>query len=87
MTFGFIDESKYEGEMIWHPVQFRYMFAITLDDVKVNGQSLGLCAPNKKCTATVDTGTSHLSMPKFAIDKIRGKVPLREQGVPCLNSE
>ncbi len=31
----------------------------------------------RKCLVTVDTGTSHLAMPGFAIDIVKGTMPLR----------
>jgi hypothetical protein len=44
------------------------MYDIILDDVKVNGKSLSLgCGKQRICTATLDSGTSHLAMPKWAI--------------------
>ena len=43
ITFGYYDKSKYTGDMVWHPILHKLMFGIQLDDVKVNGTSLGIC--------------------------------------------
>jgi hypothetical protein len=45
LTFGYYDKTKYTGQLIWHPVIFKYMFGIKLDDVRINGTSLGFCGP------------------------------------------
>jgi hypothetical protein len=38
LTFGYYDKNRYKGEIDWHPIQFKYMFGVQLDDVKVNGK-------------------------------------------------
>ena len=43
LMLGGWDDSKYEGELKWHKVQHKLFWSIALDDVKVNGRSLGLC--------------------------------------------
>ena len=63
------------------------MYALKLNDIKVNGVSLNLGCEQRDCFVTVDSGTSHLAMPKWAIDKVQGKIPLRTSPVPCENSE
>ena len=42
LTLGFYDKKKFSGQMDWHPVQFKYMYGIKLDDIKVNGKPLNL---------------------------------------------
>lgn len=37
LTMGYYDKSRFQGEMKWHPVEYKYMFGVKLDDVKVNG--------------------------------------------------
>ena len=66
ITFGYYDKTKYKGNLEWHPVLFKYLFGIRLDDVKLNGKSLGFCGPagqNPNCLLAIDTGTSTISMP------------------------
>ena len=43
MTFGYYDKEKFQGDIHWNPVQFKYMFGVKLDDVKVGGKSMGMC--------------------------------------------
>jgi len=62
LTFGYYDKTKYIGTMKWHPIIYKFMFGIALDDILINGRSLGFCGPNgknKNCIITVDSGTSY----------------------------
>jgi len=78
MTLGFFDRKKFTGEMEWHPVLMKYMYAMKLDGIKVNGKHLDLgCQKEKKCLVTVDSGTSHLAVPTWAYKQLQGKIPLR----------
>jgi len=43
MTLGYYDKSKFKGDIHWNPVEFKYMYGIKLDDVKVNGKKLNIC--------------------------------------------
>jgi len=55
------------------------MYGIRLDDIKMNGKSMGLCGPQgkeKDCIITVDSGTTFASVPGWAYSEIMGKVPL-----------
>jgi hypothetical protein len=36
LIFGWIDHSKYIGELKWYPVLSKYFWSIKLTDVKVN---------------------------------------------------
>lgn len=86
LTFGYYDKTKYVGDLIWHPVEFRYMYGIQLDDILVNGKSLGFCGPNgkkKDCLITVDSGTTLMSMPGWAMNEIQGKIPTMDTPVEC----
>jgi len=61
------------------------MFGVKLDDVKFNGKSIGLCE-NKECLITFDSGTSLMSMPTFATNKLQGAgIPTAAKGVNCKN--
>jgi len=66
MTFGYYDKAKYKGEMKWHPIKFKYMFGVELNDIKFNGKSTGLCGKGKNCLITFDSGTSLMSVPTYA---------------------
>ena len=43
LTFGYYDKTKFKGELKWHPVVFKFMYGMKLDDIKMNGKSLGIC--------------------------------------------
>jgi hypothetical protein len=71
MTFGYYDKSKFKGEVDWHPVQYKYMFGVKLDDVKVNGKALDMCSGKAEgCMITFDSGTSLMSFPTWAAQKM-----------------
>ena len=36
MTMGYYDKSKFKGDIHWNPIDFKYMYGIKLDDIKVN---------------------------------------------------
>jgi saccharopepsin len=86
LTFGYYDKTKFTGDLVWHPVLFKYMFGIQLDDIKVNGKSLGFCGPNgikKDCLVTVDSGTTMMAMPSWAYEKIHNTIPTHDTPVSC----
>jgi hypothetical protein len=56
------------GDVAWNDVQFKYMYGVKLDDIKVNGMSTGVCETSKGCLITFDSGTSLMSVPSFAED-------------------
>jgi hypothetical protein len=43
LTFGYYDNEKFKGNIDWHPVKYKYMFGVQLDDIKVNGKRLNIC--------------------------------------------
>ena len=64
--------------MHWNPVEYKYMYGVKLDDMKVNGKSTNVCEnrpAGKPCLVTFDSGTSLMSVPGFATKK------LIEQGI------
>lgn len=90
LTFGYYDKTKFQGDLVWHPVLLKYMFGIKLDDIKVNGKSLGFCglegsgAQRTNCLITVDSGSSMMAMPSFAYDQLPGlKVPAMTNSLDC----
>jgi saccharopepsin len=87
LTFGYYDKSKYTGDMVWHPILHKLMFGIALDDIKVNGKSMHICGKpgQSQCLLTVDSGTSEMTMPSWAIKKVIGKMPLKNNAMKCNN--
>ena len=87
LTFGYYDKSKYTGDMVWHPILHKLMFGVQLDDIKVNGKSMHICGNDNqgKCLITVDSGTSEMTMPSWALKKVIGKMPLKNNPMRCKN--
>lgn len=87
LTFGYYDKSKYTGDMVWHPILHKLMFGIQLDDIKVNGKAMNICngQNQEKCLITVDSGTSEMTMPSWALKKVIGKMPLKNNAMICKN--
>jgi hypothetical protein len=65
---------SYNGEPDWHPVKDRLFWSIKLDDVLIDGESLGLCN-DVDCLFTPDTGTSLLTFPKVPIPHVIQSTP------------
>jgi len=83
MTFGYYDKAKFKGDITWHPVDYKYMFGVKLDDVKVGGKSLNMCE-GKSCLITFDSGTSLMSFPTWGAEKlVENKLPTANNIVPC----
>jgi hypothetical protein len=66
LTFGYIDNSKYEGDIHWAPVKKQLMYGVQLNDIGFNGIPSGVCS-NKNCLITFDSGCSLITFPKFAV--------------------
>lgn len=66
LTFGYYDENHFTGDLHWHPVIDKLFFSIALDDVLINGESLGICGGDRKCMMTPDSGTSAATFPSWA---------------------
>jgi len=43
LLFGAIDHDKYEGHLKCHQVRDKLFWSLKLEDIKLNGKSLGLC--------------------------------------------
>ena len=68
LVLGAWDETKFDGDLTWHPVVHQRFWSISLDDILVNGQSLGLCDSQRDCLITPDSGTSLVTFPSWAYD-------------------
>jgi hypothetical protein len=77
LTFGYYDKEKFKGKIDWHPVEFKYMFGVRLDDIKINGKRQNICFNQKeKCLITFDSGTTLMSFPTWATVKLsENKIP------------
>lgn len=100
ITFGYYDTSKFSGKIQWHPIKFKYMFGLQLDDVLLDGESLGFCGPEgtfsnrynngtyEECLITVDSGTTYIAFPHAVYDQLSGKgVPTGHDGIACKDAE
>ena len=84
LTLGYYDKEKFTGEINWNPVQYKHMFGVQLDDIKVAGESLGICEGRENCLITFDSGTSLMSVPKYAEELINKKgIPSFDNVVKC----
>ena len=79
----YYDKEKFKGEMHWNDVNYKYMYGVKLDDIKFNGRSTGVCTrkndSDDPCLITFDSGTSLMSVPKFAAKNFM------ENGIPTSN--
>lgn len=47
MTLGYYDQEFYTGEMKWHKVIDKLFWSLSLEDIRLNGESLGICNDGK----------------------------------------
>lgn len=67
VTFGSYDRDRFYGEISWHPVINKLFWSLKLNDIRIGNKSLGLCL-KKNCMVAPDSGTSYLTMPKWAFN-------------------
>mmetsp|Transcript_12222 Transcript_12222/g.13363 ORF Transcript_12222/g.13363 Transcript_12222/m.13363 type:complete len:414 (-) Transcript_12222:1047-2288(-) len=69
--FGEIPSSDlFQGELKWVDVTEQYYWTGLLTDIKVDGESVGACTPNKPCSGVVDSGTSLNTAPSSHVSMI-----------------
>lgn len=87
MTIGYYDKAKYKGDIHWIPIDFKYMFGVKLEDIRINGKSIGLCKGQENCLITFDSGTSYMAFPDFGSKQLKKMgYPTESDPVKC-NSE
>jgi len=69
IIFGEISDEYYVKPLISLPVTRKLYWEVECRDIKVGGKSLGLCNTGS-CRAVVDTGTTLMTGPSFAVSKI-----------------
>mmetsp|Transcript_12740 Transcript_12740/g.21485 ORF Transcript_12740/g.21485 Transcript_12740/m.21485 type:complete len:344 (-) Transcript_12740:167-1198(-) len=86
IVIGKIDMNDVEGDITWFKVVDKDFWALKLVDIKYGDRSLGLCGPKSgnNCLITPDTGTSCLTFPKVAYDKVKSVFPSHES---CLDDK
>jgi len=76
ITLGFIDSKRYQGKLRYYKVVDKFYWSIALDDILLNGKSLGLCSEG--CKAVVDTGTSLVTGPTNDISKLLTAITVQD---------
>lgn len=78
VTFGWLDESKYKGDITWVNVVKgkEYYWLIEVDNIRLGDKDLDLC--KKGCRAAVDTGTTLLAAPTESASKLLYTLNLEE---------
>jgi len=74
ITLGYIDKTKYTGSLKYYDVIDKYYWTIKMDDIKMNGKSLGLCKSG--CSAVVDTGTTLITGPTDTLRVLLKAIPV-----------
>ena len=82
VTLGYIDKTKYTGDIFYYPVIDKYYWTIKLNDILYDGKSLGLC-PNG-CKGVIDTGTTLNTGPTDSLRKLLQHIPVENN---CNNYE
>lgn len=70
ITFGDWKESRMASNLTWVPLSDPGYWQFTLNDIVLNGSSVGLCNGTQGCQAVIDTGSSLLMGPKLMVDKL-----------------
>jgi hypothetical protein len=90
LTLGGYDSERITDEITWHPVLGRMYWSISLDDILINGKSMGICknaATPIECRVTPDSGTTMMTMPSWAYTKFSNMLyyPITSSsGYPCM---
>jgi hypothetical protein len=82
ITLGYVDNSKYSGSLKYYKVIDEYYWTISLEDIKYDGKSLGLCFGG--CKAVVDTGTTLITGPTNDLRTLLKAIPVEND---CRNYE
>jgi len=78
IIFGEPNPTMYVGEISWIPVSKAFYWELMLVDIKIGGKRQYVCGKeeNSRCKVVVDTGTSLLTGPSEAVDKILTAIDL-----------
>lgn len=76
ITVGYIDQTKYSGDIKYYPVIDKFYWTIGMTDVKYNGKSLGLCPGG--CKAVIDTGTTLITGPSADLRELLEAIPVQD---------
>jgi hypothetical protein len=76
ISLGFIDKSKFTGKLQYYKVVDKWYWSIKMDDILLNGKSLGLCADG--CKGVIDTGTSLITGPSEDLGKLLKSITVED---------
>lgn len=82
ITLGYIDDTKFTGKLSYYPVIDKYYWTIAMDDILLDGKSLGLC--KNGCKAVIDTGTTLITGPTDSLRALLKAMPVENN---CNNYE
>lgn len=70
LTFGSYDAERFTGSLKWHPVINKLFWSMSLEDIRIGNQSIGVCK-TETCLVTPDSGTSLSTMPTWAFRQFK----------------
>lgn len=73
VMFGGYNEDHMDSELIWHKVIDPHYWMIELTNIVVGGKETQFCK-KFKCGVVIDSGTSVLTAPTFAISEMQSKI-------------
>lgn len=84
ITFGYVNKDKYIGNIKYYNVIDKYYWTVKLDDILINGKSIGLCNKTNGCRGIFDTGTTLITGPSNDINTLFQYIPINYN---CQNIE
>lgn len=67
-ALGGYNEKYIKGKLQWHPVIRKTWWTLKLDAVLLNGKDTELCNDKTKCEVIMDTGSSLMATPPWALN-------------------
>lgn len=67
-TLGGYNPKYIKGKLKWHPVIRKTWWTLKLDAVLLNGTDTKLCNEKTKCEVIMDTGSSLMATPPWALN-------------------
>lgn len=84
ILLGKYETDRLLDDFIRFDVLDQNFWSIRLVDIRLGDKSLGLCPPGKNCFVTPDSGTSCLTMPSWAYNRVKSQFPEEE---PCVSDK
>lgn len=74
LFLGGYDSSLIDGPIKYHPVVKKSWWTLKLDQVLVNNQDSGLCGETRECQIIMDTGSSLMATPPWALNTLLSQI-------------